>query len=294
MEWENVKLFGYAVFVYKPTEEVLKTPIDITEIPKEIYFNFIEQLQEILLDLDIAYASDPKRIKKKRVILVKNIRHKDTRRRILYLTPFPTSIISALKNLRADIAEFLLEYGIKLETEPELKRVIYLIPQSKLEFLSKKVEIWNELVEKLRKTIEVVSQSQHFEKIKNLLAEMNIKAELRIPSLRDVMIDIYPITLEVSQNIPDALRSVILKTRRLYLSNVLYHIYEKAKEELASKRPNKERINSLIQMAEEFGLISVAKELREVLTIEEIAKSMDFLNARIAALVKALERKEGK
>jgi hypothetical protein len=289
MEWENVKLFGYAIFVYKPTEEILKTPIDITEIPKEIYFNFIEQLQEILLDLDLAYASDPKRIKKKRTILVKNIRHKDTRTRILYLTPFPTSVVSALKNLRADIAEFLLEYGIKLETEPELKRVIYLIPQSKLELLSKKVEIWNSTVEKLRKTIEVVSKSQHFEKIKNLLAEMNIKAELRIPSLRDVMIDIYPITLEVSQNIPDALRSVILKTRRLYLSNVLYHIYETAKAELSSKRPNKERINSLIQMTEEFGLISVAKELREVLTTEEIAKSMDFLNARIAALTKALE-----
>jgi hypothetical protein len=30
------------------------------------------------------------------------------------------------------------------------------------------------------------------------------------------------------------------------------------------------------------------------LTTEEIAKSMDFLNARIAALAKALERKEGK
>jgi hypothetical protein len=280
---ENVNLSGYAIFIHNPTEEILKMSIDITSIPKEAYFNFIEKLQEILFKMDLAYASNPNKVKKRRSIIVKNIRHKDVRKRILVLNPFPSSVTSTLKNLRADIAEFLSTIGIKLEISSELKKVIYLSPQSKLEQLAKKIEEWNSLIDKLRKKINSVAESKYFLEITNLLNKFNIKMEKRIPNLHNIMIDIYPITitLKISQDIPETLRNIIIITRKLYLINVLRKIYEEVKNELKLRKPNEERINGLIQLTEEFGFNSIAKELKENLSSEDI---INFLEARIKTL----------
>jgi hypothetical protein len=280
---ENINLSGYAIFIHNPTEEILKMSIDITAIPKEAYFNFIEKLQEILFKMDLAYASNPNKVKKRRSIIVKNIRHKDVRKRILVLNPFPSSVTSALKNLRADIAKFLSTIGIKLEISSESKKVIYLLPQSKLDQLAKKIEEWNSLIDELRKQINSVAESKYFLEITNFLIKFNIKMEKRIPNLHNIMIDIYPITitLKIPSDIPETLRNIIIMTRKLYLINILRKIYKKVKNELRLRKPNEGRINGLIQLAEEFGLNSIAKELKENLSSKD---SMNFLEARIKAL----------
>jgi hypothetical protein len=97
------------------------------------------------------------------------------------------------------------------------------------------------------------------------------------------MIDIYPITitLKISQDIPETLRNIIIITRKLYLINVLRKIYEEVKNELKLRKPNEERINGLIQLTEEFGFNSIAKELKENLSSEDI---INFLEARIKTL----------
>lgn len=286
MSLQVVKLFGYATFIYKPSEESLVTPIDITTIYGQDYFNLIEQLQEILLRMDEDYAlRSPRR---KRSIIVKNERIRNERRRILYLTPFPSSVSSVFKNLRAEIANFLLYNGIKLETDPYIKRVIYLIPQSRLNLLAEEIEKWNKKIIFARETINKVSNSHYFEELEILFLRYKLDIRLKIPEIRDVMVDIYPLTLEVDTNIPTALQNVILRTRRLYLSNVLLSIYERAKHELQSGKPNPERINSLIELADEFGLVSIASELRENIKITNIANSINYLNVRTEVIKKEL------
>jgi hypothetical protein len=279
---ETVKLFGYATFIYKPSEEILATPIDITGLGKDEYFMLLEKLQDILLDMDTKFAT--KQVKKQRTIVVKNIRIKDQRKRILYLVPFPSVVASIFKNLRAEIAEFLTYNGLKLETDPYVKRVIYLIPNSRLELLAKKIEEWNKKIERARNIIDTVFKSPYISNITFILGSFGLSKGIKIPMIRDVMVDIYPITLEVSLDIPKPLQSLVMRTRNLYLSNVLMSIYERAKEELQSKNPDAERIKALVNLANEFGLVSVAQELQEKIELTKPDISLEFLNKKLEEL----------
>ena len=280
---ETVKLFGYATFIYKPSEEILATPIDITGLNKDEYFMLLEKLQDILLDMDTKFAV--KHVRKQRTIVVKNIRIKDQRKRILYLVPFPSVVASIFKNLRVEIAEFLTYNGLKLETDPYVKRVIYLVPNSRLELLAKEVERWNKKIELARNIIDTVFiKSPYINNIASILNSFGLSKGIKIPMIRDVMVDIYPITLEVSLDIPKPLQSLVMRTRNLYLSNVLMSIYERAKEELQSKNPDEDRIKALINLANEFGLVSVAKELQDRIELTKPDITIDFLNKKLEEL----------
>ncbi|MEM2613259.1 MAG: hypothetical protein QXO15_03410 [Nitrososphaerota archaeon] len=281
MEVMALRIDGFLVDVFCPSEMNLDVEVDASKLSWPEYNELIDELSEILSEIDRKYSvrSDLVRGRSLRA-RYRRITASDKSRKIRF-SPFPSHYSNVLSNTRAYVYELVSECCLTLETVGNRK--VFLLTKPMAPFFIEAIEgINEEVIEPLKKRIEEFRESDDYFRIERCLSNHGVDpAPLKINpfSIGRFRVDVVPVNLsyDVSEDEfyarerreealkgLEMLRRQIEFAQRKYALNIISDITERIlsiagkMEKRGSKvRYATSRVKSLIEMCRSLGLNDV-------------------------------------
>jgi len=304
----EVNLKGFILKTYFPSEEQLMVTIDCSNLPPNLYFALIRELQDTLSIQDEIYAEKFARARSLRA------RHKRIhaygevqRKRILKFSPFPMRFSNEISYLRQRLYDKIHDYCIIVQQmkSGKFERNLYLLPEDLAEQFVNEVEQLNTAIEELNRKV----QQYNLSEVEAILNKYNLTLPIKNFSIPKLQIDLTPVRFDaglveewaersptVAQLLGEKRKEIITKVVE-DLKRRLEPIFKGILKE-RKMRKIKQRLEHLKQLAEAVGLKSLsetvitplieASENPEILETKYNTPKKQFLESRISSLLRSL------
>jgi len=209
---EKLVVEGFLISYYLPTEDLLCFTIDLTDVPKGKYMDLVIGLQDILSGIDerhtaAAYGGKHRtprgRSLRARYTRVLGYDGKPIRKRVLRLSPYPSSFSNFFKRLRRTWYEELNsntviltksgEYGLGYAT----RRNLYLLPYERAPDLMLVKRKLNENIEGLKRSAKDYEGTKDWEAVFKYISKTLGRPITPEPAkVHAMLLDLHQITLE--------------------------------------------------------------------------------------------------
>jgi len=169
----HIPVSGFLVDVSCPTEERLSVRVDVTSLPNHLAFLY--GLQDIINAVNANYS----RRAKPRVCTVRYYKEKDregkeTQRKILEFSPYPSPIINTLKEARERLYAALRQHCLILASEKvgSQKRHLFFLPSGKAADLELEVQNINAALRTLQEKVVEFEASEDARSITEYVAQV--------------------------------------------------------------------------------------------------------------------------
>ena len=308
MRKEELRIEGFLVDGYVPSEAQLQVSIDATHLTPQKYSELVRELQDILHEIDEDFAKRQARMRR----LDAKYRRIETpsgpqRTRHIKFTPLPMRFTNELKYIKTKYYWVLDEHCLVLQrmARGQWERNLYLVPYERAEALAKEVENLNREIDELNEEISSPSVKKCLDRVEGLLAKYDLKLpfrEFRVESIRVGLTAVkfdYSIVEEWAEKSPSVAalldnkrREVVEQAIKAFTEKIKPIIDEAAKK--AAEEKHVEALNKLKSLAESVGLHALANTVITPL-INTLSKAGEkasiepkWLDARIRGLLKSL------
>jgi hypothetical protein len=295
-----VILEGFLLDVNSPDVESLSITVDCTALSGEDYLGLIRELEDVLSDMDRAYAERQVRGRTLKGRYRRHLAENGTvRTRKLTLIPYPSNLANLPGNLRRSLYHEINRRCLTLQRDiyGRMHRVVYLLPFSQAPELMLYVDELNKAIDRLNQELARLRVSE-VPKVVAILRKYGVWRDgYSIPSeLHEFSISPRPVRLDPSviNHLP-SLRAEIEEERRRGL-DLLRQELENQRRTLVT-----EAITSLRRQIEAIasGIVEARKRPEyaraELERIRELAESSGLraLNAAVVdPLIEAIEHPE--
>jgi len=244
-EKEKIIVKGFLLDFWLPTEDLLNITIDVSNIPRSSYMDFKEGLEDLLTEIDQEYAKRRTRGRGLRARYVTVVEEgRKVRKRVLRLSPYPSSFLNVFKTIRMEWYEALFANTIILSKAYETGlgyargRNIYLLPIERAPNLMLEKERLDERIASLIEEMKEYEKSDYFKQVIDYIFNaLGIKMPIENVSLRSavhpIRIRMYHVRLE-PEIIEEYISEEVEEERRRALESVMKEV-ERTRVELIER-----------------------------------------------------------
>lgn len=290
-----MELRGFILGVFCPSESGLFVSVDVSNIARERYIGFVEELEDFLGSIDERYAVYSERLRGRGLRGRFRVVRGGGRIRRVEFAPFPSSFLNVLRNVRRDLYNAINMHSIAVQAMPGFSRYLYVVPPEEAEALIHVARRLNERIEGLRQKIQafVASEYRHVE---DLLRRWGIDPPPPPPPPRDIELVFTPIVLgdaEIARLVTEnpVLAEELKKYRERVVAGVLKAIAGEVEEIVRAFSGEKrhiavERLKRIARIAEHLGFEEEAKTISSA--AEALSRGADprsVITATLARLI---------
>jgi len=159
----TVILEGFLLDVSSPDSEALSITVDCTRLSGERYLALIRELEDVLSEMDRAYAEREVRGRSLRGRYRRHlVADRTVRTRRLTLIPYPSNVVNLPGNMRRSLYQEVNRRCLVLQRDVygRRRRVVYLLPFAQAPELMLYVDELNKELEKLNEELRKLRQSE--------------------------------------------------------------------------------------------------------------------------------------
>jgi len=175
----TVILEGFLLDVSSPDSEALSITVDCTRLSGERYLALIRELEDVLSEMDRAYAEREVRGRSLRGRYRRHlVADRTVRTRRLTLIPYPSNVVNLPGNMRRSLYQEVNRRCLVLQRDVygRRRRVVYLLPFAQAPELMLYVDQLNRELEKLNEELRKLRQSE-VPKVLSTLDKYGLKNE---------------------------------------------------------------------------------------------------------------------
>jgi hypothetical protein len=295
----EVSLRGFLAWIHCPSEEYLTVTIDCSSLSPPTYMQLVTQLQDILSEVDFAYAE---REVRGRSLKARYRRiSANERLRLLKFSPFPSRINNKLKYVRAKAYELLNHYCVSITSIESgfYREKIYALPESLAEEFINRINMLNREIGEVREFVEGFDYSS----VELLLSRYGLTMPTKTFNVPDIRVDLIPIAFALAiqewAGRSETVQQLLAKKQEELIRNIVGNLKErlepivKALEGERKIRRIKRRLEEIRNIADGLGLKALSKtviapliEATENPEALQGKKPSEFVSGRIASLLR--------